>query len=300
MRPLAQACHFEPTAAVTAITVALAASTGRPWPGTFLAGSAVLAGQLTIGWHNDWLDAERDRRAARPDKPIARGDIARREVGIAALCASVAVVPLSLASGWVAGLAHIGAVGFALAYNARLKATVASFVPYAVAFPLLVCFISLGANSSRWPPWWALVGASALGTGAHLANAAPDLAYDLSAGIRGLPQLLGRGRSILGALGLMVASSAVMILGMGAKSRSGLVGEDGPASIALLVFAVVSVLLALVGLLAIFAPLSTRASGGAQSLGRFRQRAGPRALFRVVMLVALADVALLVARGQSL
>jgi hypothetical protein len=62
----------------------------------------------------------------------------------------------------------------------------------------------------------------------------------------------------------------------------------------------VSFLVALVGLLAIFAPLAPGTGWGAHTLGRLRQRAGPRALFRVVILVALADVALLVARGQSL
>jgi len=38
---------------------------------------AVLLGQLSIGWQNDWTDAERDRAAGRADKPISAGEISR-------------------------------------------------------------------------------------------------------------------------------------------------------------------------------------------------------------------------------
>src|ERR1700678_1799195 len=141
---LLRASHPEPTAMVTALAVALAVSTGRSAVGVFLVGAAVLAGQLSVGWHNDWLDAGRDAASGRPDKPVAAGDISRRTVARCALAALTAAVPLSFASGWRAGLVHVTAVFLAWAYNARLKATVVSFLPYAVAFPLLVAFVTLG------------------------------------------------------------------------------------------------------------------------------------------------------------
>ena len=143
--------------------------------------------QLSVGWHNDWLDAARDAAAGRPDKPVAAGAISRRAVGRSALTALIAAVPLSLASGWRPALAHLVAIALAWAYNARLKATVISFVPYAVAFPLLVAFVTLGAPHASWPPWWALAAAALLGCSAHLVNVVPDLADDLAAGDRGLP-----------------------------------------------------------------------------------------------------------------
>ena len=55
-------------------------------------GAAVLAGQLSVGWHNDWLDAERDSAAARPDKPVATGAVSRRTVARCALIALAAAV----------------------------------------------------------------------------------------------------------------------------------------------------------------------------------------------------------------
>jgi len=285
VRSLIGACHPEPTAAVTTIAVALSASSGRPPWGILEAGSAVLAGQLAVGWHNDWRDADRDARASRADKPVARGDISRRAVAVAALSAVIATVPLSLLSGWRAGLAHILGVGLALVYNARLKETMASFVPYIVAFPLLVAFISLGRHPSQWPPWWALVGAALLGTGAHLANAAPDVGHDTAAGLRGLPQRLGERRSIEFALGLLVASAAVIGLGIG-HGLSARVKE-----VTVLAFT------ALLGVAILFFWRAGRGRGPAR---RWLGVLGPRAWFRVVMIAALADVALLVLGGASL
>ena len=285
LRSLIGACHPEPTVAVTTIAVALSASSGRPPWGVLAAGSAVLAGQLAVGWHNDWRDADRDARANRADKPVARGDISRRAVAVAALSAVAATVPLSLLSGWRAGLAHIVAVGLALGYNARLKETMASFVPYIVAFPLLVAFIALGRHPSQWPPWWALVGAALLGTGAHLANAAPDVGHDSAAGIRGLPQRLGERRSIEFALGLLVASAAVIGLGMG----HGLSASVKEVTV-----------LAFTSLLAVASLLFWWAGPGRGPVPRWLGVLGPRPWFRVVMIAALADVALLVIGGASL
>jgi 4-hydroxybenzoate polyprenyltransferase len=253
-------------------------------------GSAVLTGQLAVGWHNDWRDAERDARAGRADKPLARGEIGRGTVGTAALCAVTATVPLSLLSGWRAGVAHIAAVCLALGYNARLKETAASFVPYLVAFPLLVAFISWGRHPSQWPPWWALLGAALLGTGAHLANAAPDVGQDLAAGVRGLPQRLGERRSVELALALLAASTTVLALGLGlGHGLSTEVKEATAGAFAVLVL--------VAGLLLAWAALGRRQGGHRfGALGAL----GPRAWFRVVMLAALADVALLVVGGASL
>jgi 4-hydroxybenzoate polyprenyltransferase len=266
---LVLACHPEPTAAVTAVTAALAATAGRPAPGVVAVGAAVLAGQLSVGWHNDWLDAERDLRTGRTDKPVARGLISRRAVGIAAATALALAVPLSFLSGWRAALVHLFAVGLAWAYNARLKATVLSFLPYTVAFALLPAFVSLGLAGHPWPPWWAVVGAGLLGTGAHLANALPDLDDDVATGIRGLPHRLGRTRTSAGAAVLLLAASAVLALGP---------GDPGPLAIAALAAATVVVLIAV----------------------RLGRNPGSRAPFRLTLVVAAIDVALLLARGTAL
>jgi 4-hydroxybenzoate polyprenyltransferase len=243
-------------------------------------GAAVLAGQLTVGWDNDWLDAERDGLSGRADKPVARGEVPRALVGRAAAASGVATVPLSLLSGWQAGLAHVVAVALALVYNWRLKATITSFLPYLIAFPLLVAFVTLGRHPGHWPPWWALAGAGLLGTGAHLANAAPDVAQDTATGVRGLPQRLGARRSVQGALGLMLAATVIVTLGPGRLPA----GAVGRAVLVVALVVVATVALAL----------------GARAGRASSPASGPRAWFRASMLVALANVALLAARGASL
>ena len=56
----------------------LAAAADLDAPRIALVVAAVLAGQLSIGWLNDVLDAERDRTAGRADKPVAAGAVSRR------------------------------------------------------------------------------------------------------------------------------------------------------------------------------------------------------------------------------
>ena len=263
-----QACHPEPTAAVTALATALALSAGRG-AGSGWVAAAFLSGQLSVGWSNDWIDAERDLQTGRTDKPVQRGEVTAQDLRTAALLAAAACVPLSLAMGVLAGLAHLVAVAVAWAYNARLKATLLSWAPYALAFGLVPSIITLGLPGRPWAPWWATTAGVLLGVAAHLANVLPDLADDLATGIRGLPHRLGPARSGLLATVLLLAATGV--LGVGP-------GQPGMVGVAALV---VAALVTGVGL----------------GLSR---RSGSRAAFRATLVVAAVDVALLVIRGSSL
>ena len=96
-------CHPEPTAAVSLMITALAVTAGHSAGAVVLIGLAVLAGQLSIGWLNDLLDAEHDRTVGRLDKPMVAGQYPTQTVGIATAVAAVACVPLSLGCGVAAG-----------------------------------------------------------------------------------------------------------------------------------------------------------------------------------------------------
>ncbi len=63
MLALLRCSHPGPTAAVTLFATVLAIGAGRGWGSVWIM-AAVLAGQLSVGWLNDYLDAERDRAAA--------------------------------------------------------------------------------------------------------------------------------------------------------------------------------------------------------------------------------------------
>lgn len=262
---LLRACHPEPTAAVTVVAVLLAIATGRGASGVVAVAAAVLASQLAVGWSNDAIDAGRDAAVGRPDKPIVAGTVSRRTVAISAVVAAVLTPPLALLSGVAAGLVATLALVSALLYNWPLKSTVGSVLPYAVSFAALPAFVVLGVSR---PAWWLLVAGALLGAGAHFANVLPDLDDDARTGVRGLPHLLGARRSAVAAAGLLFAATAVLAF-----------GPPGPPSWAgLAAFAIAAVVLLIGGYAA-------------------SRRAGSRAAFRSVMVVALLDVLLLLSAG---
>jgi len=81
---MARASHAAPTVAVTSFTTALAAGAGRRPGGAAAVAGAVLAGQLTVGWSNDYLDRHRDGLVGRTDKPIVAGEVSASTVGTGA------------------------------------------------------------------------------------------------------------------------------------------------------------------------------------------------------------------------
>lgn len=209
-RALLRACHGEPALAVTAFTTALAAAAGLGLAGTAVVGAAVLAGQLSVGWCNDAVDAARDTASGRRDKPVATGELPPGAAGGAAVAALVLCVPLSFLAGPVAGAAHLGGVAAGWAYDLGLKRTVLSPLTYAAGFASLPAFVTLSRPSATWPQWWAVTAAALLGVGAHMANVLPDIADDLASGVRGLPQRLGHRACRRLAPALMLAAVIVL------------------------------------------------------------------------------------------
>ncbi len=213
VRALALACHPGPAVAVTLFAAALAAGVGSPAATTLGVLLAVLTGQLSVGWSNDWIDASRDVVVGRTDKPVATGAVSVATVRRAALGAAAACVVLSFALGWRAGLTHVAAVAVAWAYNARLKSTPWSWLPYAVSFGLLTCVVTLALPGADVPPGWAVAAAALLGVGAHLANVLPDLEDDAATGVRGLGHRLGRTRTGLLAPVVLIGATGVVVAG---------------------------------------------------------------------------------------
>lgn len=265
---LAASCHPGPVVAVTTLATVLAVAVGAG-PASLVVLLAFLAGQLSVGWSNDWLDAARDAAAGRSDKPVAVGAVTARTVRRAAVAAAAATVVLSSALGWRAGLAHTVGVAAAWAYNAGLKSTVWSWAPYAVFFGLLPVVVIVALPGHPWPPPWMIVAGALLGVGAHLINVLPDLEDDRSTGVRGLPHRLGRtGSGVLAPVVLVVASAVVV-----AGARGGL-GVGGWA---------------VLGVVALVA-----------ALGAVAAATGHRRLaLAATAVVALADVALLIASGDA-
>ena len=268
---LLAAAHPLPSVAVTVLATAVSAAAGRSWWGCALVAAAVLSGQLSIGWGNDLLDRARDDAAGRRDKPLATGAVPIRTATVACALALVATVPLSLANGLAAGTAHLAGVAGGWAYNLGLKRTWASFLPYAVSFGLLTAFVTLGLPGAPAPAPWVLAAGALLGVGAHFLNVVPDVAADLAAGVRGLPQRLGPTAAAVTGAALLATAAAVVVVGPG-----GTVPRWGWAGLAL--------------------ALTTAVLSGAAGM---RPRPG-RTPFLLGVLTAATTVGLLVARGTAL
>jgi 4-hydroxybenzoate polyprenyltransferase len=233
--------------------------------------AAVFAGQLSIGWSNDAIDAARDRASARTDKPVASGAVPAGMVRTAAGVALVAAIVLSLALGWQPGLAALTVVACGWLYNLGLKATAFSFVPYAIAFGVLPAVATLSSPQPSWPAPWAMTAGALFGVSAHLANVLPDLDDDVGTGVRGLPHRLGARATAVACPVLLGAASLVILAGTAGGSGS----WRWPAAGCLLVLVTVGV------------------------VAGVRQPAG-RALFLVVIATALIAVLLFAVSGQSL
>ena len=241
IRDLIVACHPEPAALVTVLAGLLALGAGRGWR-TFWVAGAVLAGQLAVGWTNDYVDRNLDRATGRLDKPLARSIAAGAGTGgpglrpstvrTAALAALAACIPLSLISGIGFAAAHFTAIALAMAYNAGLKSTLFSAVPYTVAFGLVPVAVALSLPSPYWPPTWTIVAGSLIGAGGHFTQALPDIPSDRRLGIHGLPQAIGQRASGATAAILLLAANLTVALGPGRPGAVQLAGASLAAILA--------------------------------------------------------------------
>ena len=204
---LLKASHFGPTLLVVAITCILSLTQFSIRDSIFIA-FAILLGQFVVGWSNDLIDFPRDKAAGRIKKPLVAGTITEEALRISLGIALPSALIVSLMSPLgVSGTAiHFIGLLSATAYNFKLKSTLLSVVPFMVSFGALPWAIYVAAGST--PPMW-LVLAFVLFTSAfHFLNVLKDMDTDIEQDVMGLPQVLGRTKSIamaalLGVLGIV-------------------------------------------------------------------------------------------------
>jgi 4-hydroxybenzoate polyprenyltransferase len=265
---LLRSSHPVPAAGVTLIVVLLGVAVGlEPWR-LVLLGTTFGFNQLSIGLSNDWLDADRDRVAGRRDKPVARGEISAVTARNAAFVTAGLSILVSLPLGPAFVLVHAVALAGGWVYNAWLKHTALSALPYLVSFGLLPALATLALPVPALPAWWAVLAGALLGLAAHIANVLPDLADDDATGVRGMPHRLGPRVSTLVAGVALIGAAGALAAGIGISSPVALVGLG----------------------------LSLVASTAAVVLGP----RGSRWAFRLVILAALVDVAMLVLAGSRM
>jgi 4-hydroxybenzoate polyprenyltransferase len=181
--------------------------------------------QVSIGALNDLVDAPRDA-TTKPGKPIPRGAASAGDARwIAGLGLGVAVA--LVAPSGPAALVVLGAcAACGYGYDLRLSRTAISWLPLAVALPLVPVFAWVGATGSLPGDLLAIVPAGGLaGAGLALANALADLDRDRSTGARSAAVRLGQRATWVIQAVLVLGAVVVALVGRPAALTGGGLGR---------------------------------------------------------------------------
>ncbi len=218
----------------------LATLAGAPILVALRLGGSMLALQASIGALNDLVDAGIDS-GRKPGKPIPRGAATPTEAAGIAVAGLVLGLGLSAASGLATTVVAAAGVACGYAYDLRLSRTPWSWLPLAVALPLVPVHAWLGSTGTAPAALLAIVPAGFLaGLGLMLANGLADEDRDRAAGVRTAVLALGRPTAWAihaAALGAAVAIVAVAGPGLLRMADAGLTwrGAALAAAVALIV-----------------------------------------------------------------
>jgi 4-hydroxybenzoate polyprenyltransferase len=205
-----RAAHFGPTVIVTVTTFLLSLSQ-YSLINSIRVAIAIFAGQLVVGWSNDFIDAPLDIAAQRTKKPIVNKEINPEQLKKSIFGALFVALILSLFSplGLTGTLIHFLGILSATIYNFKLKPTILSPLPYIISFGLLPWAIYLPAGNQ--PPLWLFIDFMLIAVAFHLFNVLKDFQWDINQGVLGLPQRLGRNASLVISISLVVSAVFVLI-----------------------------------------------------------------------------------------
>jgi len=204
------ATHFGPTVLVVSIAFVLSLTQFSISESIQIA-AAILAGQCVIGWSNDLIDFPRDLAASRTSKPLVAGSISptqlKRAIFIALILAGVLsfIGPLGIKGGALHGIGLLSAT----LYNLKLKETLFSVLPYIVSFGAVPWAIYKSAD--KHPSLWLVLAFVIFSSAFHFLNVVKDLDMDVKQGVLGLPQRLGRKRSV-GVAAILIFCGLILLI----------------------------------------------------------------------------------------
>ena len=188
---MAKACHFGPTVLVVSITFILSI-TQLSAAKSFGIATAILCGQLVVGWTNDLLDYPLDKAAGRFKKPLVSEVVTRKQLQVGIALALTAAVLLSFLGplGVRGGVLHMLGLASATIYNFWAKSTWFSPLPYAISFGALPWAVYSVAHKN--PPGWLFIDFILVSLSFHFLNVIKDLEWDRTQSVLGLPQRIGK------------------------------------------------------------------------------------------------------------
>jgi len=174
----------------------------------------MLALQASIGALNDVADAGVDS-GRKPGKPIPRGAVGPTTAAVVALAGLGVGLALSAVSGPATAAVAGAGVGCGYLYDLRLSRTPWSWLPLAIALPLVPLHAWLGATGVAPPALVALVPVAVLaGAGLALGNGIVDAERDRAARLRTAVVAIGSRRAwLLHGAALAGAIGGAIVLG---------------------------------------------------------------------------------------
>jgi 4-hydroxybenzoate polyprenyltransferase len=174
----------------------------------FLILATLLFSQIAIAVFNDICDRKLDA-VARPGRAFPRRLI--RPTTAMWIVTASALVSLVLSSRL--GLESLFMVaigtGFGLAYSLAFKRSIWSWMPFAVAFPLLPVWIIHTVDPRVSDPWTVFAIGIPVAVAIHIADSIPDVEADRRAASSGIAVRLGTGKSFIVCRVLLVIGAAI-------------------------------------------------------------------------------------------
>jgi poly(3-hydroxybutyrate) depolymerase len=230
------------------------------WEGpAYVIAIGVLLGQLIVGWTNDLHDYEDDLKHNRVVKPLVSGLITPGQLRTAIFV----VTPLAVIVNLFGPLGLKGGAVYLLGIGFGLAYNF--YFKYTALSPLpyVIAFAALPASIvlavDETPPLWMMAAGSLLGVAAHIANVLKDFDEDGLSGIRSFPRIIGERASRTGIAVILLATTVLL---NSVSSRP-----------ALLIVGVIGALLTI--------------------------KAPRKILFKAIMIVALANLVLLISALDS-
>ena len=211
LKGLLKAAHFGPTLIVTTISFAFAVHYWWEGP-AFVIAFGVFTGQLVVGWSNDLYDFDDDLKHQRSKKPLVSGLITQQylQKWLRFMLPFSFIANLLGPLGIKGGSVYMLGIACGVAYNFYFKFSILSPLPYAIAFAALPSSVAISKDIN--PPMWMLLGGALFGMAAHFINVIKDMDQDQASGIKGLPQRLGKVKSIAAAAVLIALGIVNLII----------------------------------------------------------------------------------------
>jgi len=241
-------------------TVAFLIAQALWWEGpAYVIAIGVLLGQLIVGWTNDLHDYTDDLKHNRGVKPLVSGLITPKQLRTAIFV----VTPLAVIVNLFGPLGFKGGAVYLLGIAFGLAYNFYFKYTPLSPLPYVIAFAALPASIvfavDKTPPMWMMAAGSLLGLAAHFANVLKDFDEDGLSGIRSFPRIIGERASRL-AIALILLANTVLLNSVSPQP-------------ALLIVGIIGALLTI--------------------------KAPRKILFKAIMIVALANLVLLISALES-